>query len=144
MRRFKGLFLVLLTTLTVAVSAAPTSAHDRGVVKLAFDKSAVAPGIWQGTVSGGVSGDLETRLLAIHMEGPVAYVTFDWIISAGAKSFTARLGGTLDTETGAVAMRGKVIEGWRLGARVNERGQLVDPALGRFVGAIKVNPAKRG
>ncbi len=124
---------------TVAPAA---TAHDQRVVRLTFDKSAVSPGVWQGSVAGDVSGGLETRLLAAAPEGPILHVIFDWIVDAGERSFTARLAGTLNTETGKVKMRGSVIEGWHLGARVKERGQLVDPATSRFVGTIKIRLGK--
>jgi hypothetical protein len=65
-------------------------------------------------------------------------VTFDWIIDAGERSFVADLRGTLNTNTGRVVMNGTVVEGWLLGARVHEQGQLVDPETLRFVGQIRV------
>jgi hypothetical protein len=135
---------VLAAVFAVGALAPAVSAHERGVVHLTFDKSAVSPGVWQGTVSGDVSGDLETRLLAATADGAILHVTFDWIVDAGQRSFTARLTGTLNTETGRVKMRGTVIEGWHLGARVSERGQLVDPATSRFTGTIKIRVGRDG
>jgi hypothetical protein len=64
-------------------------------------------------------------------------VTFDWIVK-GRRAFTARLSGTLNTATGAVAMSGRVIKGRYKGAWVEEHGQLVDPATSRFQGTIDV------
>ena len=68
-------------------------------------------------------------------------VTFDWIVDAGPQSFTARLHGTLDTTTGAVEMKGRVIDGHLLGAKkVREQGQLVDLATSAFEGTIDIYP----
>ena len=75
------------------------------------------------------------------MSGPIWHVQFDWIVSAGPKSFVARLDGTLNTNTGVVVMNGTVIDGWLLGARVHEEGQAQDPAGARFVGSIQIAPA---
>ncbi|CAN5886988.1 hypothetical protein BH24BAC1_BH24BAC1_13750 [soil metagenome] len=110
-------------------------------VNLAFAKVATDPaGIWHGTVSGDLTGDLETRLLSLTETGPVWHVTFDWIVTADdpAKSFTARLKGTLHTKTGKVVMNGEVIEGWLEGAQVHEEGQLIDPETYAFEGKIRI------
>jgi hypothetical protein len=122
---------VAATTVVPVASAAPP-------VRLSFSKQAVEQGVWNGTVSGDIDGGLTTRLITLDDSEPVWDVTFDWIVDAGPKSFTARLHGTLDTTTGAVAMRGRVVEGYLRGAKVRERGQLVDPATSAFEGVIWV------
>jgi hypothetical protein len=48
------------------------------------------------------------------------------------------MSGTLNTETGAVAMQGEVIEGWMLGAPVQEEGQMVDAETSTFEGTIRI------
>ena len=68
-------------------------------------------------------------------------VTFDWIITAGAESFTAHLSGVLNTQTGAVVMNGTVVDGFLRGAQVHEVGQLVNPAALGFEGTISVMPS---
>jgi hypothetical protein len=136
----KAILPLLAIVMAVAVTAAPaTSASDP--VRLSFDKSAVSAGVWSGTVVGDVSGGLTTVLTAIEPSGPIAHVEFDWIVSAGAQSFTAHLYGTLNTNTGAVVMNGTVVDGWLEGAQVHEAGQLVDAASLRFQGEIRVMPA---
>jgi hypothetical protein len=110
-------------------------------VELSFDKTAVAQGVWQGTVDGDISGTLTTMLTELRITGPIWHVRFEWDISAGDRSFVADLSGTLNNETGAVVMNGTVVEGFLLGAQVHEEGQLVDAATLRFVGSIRVMPA---
>src|SRR5215471_6489526 len=102
--------LALLVCAVVAV-AAPAASASNAPVRLSFDKSSTGPGVWQGTVSGDVDGSLTTVLLDRTVTGAVWHVTFDWIISAGASSFTARLDGVLNTKTGGVVMNGNVISG---------------------------------
>lgn len=83
---------------------------------------------------------MTTQLLALEVAGVIWHVEFDWIINAGPQSFTARLTGILNTETGHVVMNGKVIQGWLLGAQVHEEGQLVDAATLGFDGQIRILP----
>lgn len=145
--RMRGLHvLLLLTALTVAgvvgaIGATSPAAAASDPVRLTFDKHQVAPGVWQGTVSGDITGALTTKLLSLEVTGSIWQVTFDWIVEAGSSSFTARLDGTLNTTTGAVVMDGTVTEGHLLGARVHEEGQLVDPTTLEFVGSIQIMPA---
>jgi hypothetical protein len=113
-------------------------------IRMTFDKAAVASGVWEGTVSGDIEGSLRTVLLTLDETGPIWHVTFDWIIGSGERSFTARLDGLLNTQTGTVVMDGTVTEGYLLGARVHETGQLVDSATSRFTGSITVFPASQG
>jgi hypothetical protein len=132
--------LALLACAVVAV-AVPAASASNAPIRLSFDKSSTGPGVWQGTVSGDVDGTLMTVLLDRKVTGAVWHVTFDWIISAGPSSFTARLDGVLNTKTGGVVMNGNVISGAWLGAQVHEEGQLVDPVALEFVGSIRVMPA---
>jgi hypothetical protein len=125
-----------ITVVPVASAAAP--------VRLSFEKQAVEQGVWKGTVAGDIRGDLTTRLITLDDSEPVWRVTFDWIVDAGRKSFTARLSGTLDTTTGAVAMKGRVVEGYLRGAKVRERGRLVDQATSAFEGTIRIKRPGHG
>jgi hypothetical protein len=133
-------FVVSVALATIA----PTATAANAPVRLSFDKVAVAPGMWQGTVSGDIAGDLATQLLSLDVTGPIWHVTFDWRIEAGPSSFTARLSEILNTETGGVVMDGTVVTGYLLGARVHEEGQLIDPLDLEFVGSIRVAPATAG
>ena len=130
----------LVAVAACAALLTPSTAQAKSPVYLTFDKSATGPGTWQGTVSGDIAGDLNTALRDLRITGPVWHVEFDWIVSAGSQSFTARLKGVLNTKTGAVVMNGRVIDGYLVGARVHEQGQLVDPNTSRFVGTIRIMP----
>jgi hypothetical protein len=138
MRKIALVILCLGALVAVAVPAANAS---NAPVRLTFDKTATAPGVWHGTVAGDIDGNLTTELLALDVTGPIWHVTFDWIIDAGPSSFTARLSGVLNTKTGGVVMNGTVVSGYLLGAQVHEEGQLVDPATLEFVGSIRLMPA---
>lgn len=133
--------VALLATVGALSASAPVASASNEPVRLSFDKSAVAPGVWEGTVAGDISSELTTKLLSLRVTGPIWQVEFDFIVDAGSSSFTTRLSGILNTETGAVVMNGRVSEGYLLGAQVHEEGQLVDPATLRFVGTIRLMPA---
>jgi hypothetical protein len=137
----RKLTLIALLACAALVVAAPAVSASSAPVRLDFAKTATAPGVWHGSVSGDIGGALTTRLIALEVTAPIWHVTFDWIVDAGAASFTARLDGILNTETGAVVMDGTVISGFLLGAQVHEQGQLVDPAALEFVGSIRLMPA---
>ena len=127
---------------TVAIATDDVTAGvSTTAVELSFDKTAFADGVWQGTVDGDITGTLETRLTERRISGPIWHVRFDWTITAGDQSFVADLRGTLNNNTGAVVMNGTVVEGYLLGARVHEEGQLVDAATLQFQGSIQVMPA---
>jgi hypothetical protein len=123
--------------------ASPASAS--APLGLTFEKESVAPGVWQGSVSGDVDGGLTTVLTSCNGPNPCSgriwHVEFDWIIDAGPESFTAHLSGILNNVTGAVIMNGTVVDGFLQGAQVHEEGQLVNAATLAFAGTITVMPA---
>lgn len=108
---------------------------------LTFEKAAVGDTVWTGTVSGDVDGVLTTVLIAADTSQPVWQVEFYWIVTASdpSRSFVARLSGTLNSETGEVAMSGHVVDGYLEGARVEEAGMLVDAERSAFSGTIAVH-----
>lgn len=107
-------------------------------VNLTFEKTAVSDRVWIGTVNGDISGTLVTTLIAADQSQPVWDIELYWIILADdpSQSFVARLTGTLNTETGAVAMTGAVDEGFNAGATVEEAGQLQNAETSNFTGTI--------
>ena len=97
--------------------------------------------VFEGTTSGAAPGALTSRLISLDAAtGPILHVTFDWSVSSGSKSFTARTSGIWNTNTGRVVMNGRVIDGYLNGAQVHEEGQLVDPATLTFQGFLRLLP----
>jgi hypothetical protein len=143
MRRMMVVSLFLLALGSAGAVGASTASAESAPVRLSFEKSILDPnaGVWEGTTAGDVAGALRTELLGLQVTGPIWHVTFDWIVTAGPQSFTARLFGILNTATGAVVMNGTITDGWLEGAQVHETGQLVDPAVLRFQGSIRLMPA---
>lgn len=139
----KHVVLLFVVAAAAIAGGATSAAASNEPVRLDFDKSISDPAalVWNGSVSGDVSGALTTKLTDLRVSGAIWHVRFDWIIDAGSRSFVADLTGTLNTNTGRVVMDGTVAEGWLQGAQVHEEGQLVDPATLRFVGEIRVMPA---
>jgi hypothetical protein len=142
MRRSIVLTLFLLALGSVGAVGASAASAETAPVRLSFEKSIVDPaaGVWEGTTAGDVAGALRTELRGLQVTGPIWHVTFDWIVTAGPHSFTARLVGILNTATGAVVMNGTVIDGWLEGAQVHEAGQLVDAGTFSFQGSIRLMP----
>jgi hypothetical protein len=139
----RKLSLTLAASLGLLIGSSATATAANDPIQLSFDKSASGPGIWSGSVSGDVDGDLTTALLSLTETGVIWHVTFDWVVDGDA-SFTARLSGTLNTSTGHVVMNGRVIDGDYLGAVVHEEGRLIDPATLHFQGLIRIMPATAG
>lgn len=132
---------VMLLVLAATVSAVGADSGSSAPLYLSFAKSDLEGDyVWNGTVSGDVNGDLETVLIAARPASNILHVEFDWIVS-GDYSFTARLKGILDTETGRVNMNGVIESGDMLGARVYEEGQLVNLSNSGFAGTIRIMPA---
>jgi hypothetical protein len=137
----RKIILIAILVCAAGAIAVPAVSASSTPVRLSFDKTATAPGVWHGTVSGDIDGALTTQLLSLRVTGPIWHVTFDWIVDAGTSSFTARLSGILNTSTGAVVMNGNVVSGFLLGAQVHEEGQLIDPVTSEFAGSIRLMPA---
>src|SRR5262245_65638783 len=118
-----------LTAAAVLVAALATAAlaaagpRSNAPVGVTFDKHVVDPTnfVFKGTTGGDVPGSLTSKLVGTpEKTGSNMHVTFDWIVTAGPKSFTARTKGTWNTKTGRVVMNGTVVDGYLLGAQVHE------------------------
>jgi len=141
-----NVFLIAAALLSAALVAGPAANHAAGAnspVVLTFDKVLVAPGVWEGTVTGDIDGTLTTILLNASEAGPILRVEFDFVVMADdpTLSLTIRQSGILNTRTGGVVMDGVVTVGAFLGAQVHEAAQLVDPSTLRFQGTIWIFPA---
>ena len=131
----------------LAAALASSAAASNAPLNVTFDKHVVDPAafVFQGTTGGDVPGALTSKLVSIEAStGPILHLTFDWIVSAGAKSFTARTSGIWNTKTGSVVMNGTVIDGYLLGAHVHEQGQLLDPTTLHFAGSLRLMPGTAG
>ena len=141
-KRLRATALVALMVAGLLFLAVPARASSP--VNLTFEKEAVAPGAWEGTVSGDINGDLKSFLTGCTGPNPcggrIWHVEFDWVIEAGAESFTAHLSGVLNNVTGSVVMNGRVVDGFLEGAQVHETGQLVNPETLGFEGTIRIMP----
>ncbi len=142
-KRLRATALVALIAAVLLFLAVPARASSP--VNLTFEKESVTPGAWEGTVSGDINGDLNSFLTTCTGPNPCSgriwHVEFDWVIDAGAESFTAHLSGVLNNVTGSVVMNGTVVEGFLEGAQVHEAGQLVNAATLGFEGTIRIMPA---
>jgi opacity protein-like surface antigen len=145
MKRFLlAVVLAALTAATVlAAPAAPATASNQPV-RLTYDKSAVAEGVWQGAVGGDFSGSITTYLTGLRITGTIWHIDFELDIEAGDSSLVTDLSGIVDTKTGSVVMDGTVVDGYLQGARVHDEAQLVDPDTLRFQGTILLMPATAG
>ncbi|MGD2048330.1 MAG: hypothetical protein PVH03_02485 [Chloroflexota bacterium] len=146
MYKWKTKRVTLIVLLSLMMSAlflvSGAAAENSAPIYLSFEKTdPEGDFVWNGTVDGDVSGGLETQLLGFRQSSKILHVEFDWIVEAGNQSFTARLYGILDTETGRVVMDGTIIDGWLEGAQVHEEGQLVDLNTSAFEGTIRIMPA---
>lgn len=136
MHRFRTIARIAVVASTLALAAAAAAQ----TLQLEFDKAAVGDTVWTGRVSGDVEGTLTTVLIAADTSQAVWQVEFYWIVTADDpdRSFVARLTGTLDSASGAVAMSGSVVDGYREGARVEEAGELYDADRSAFEGTITI------
>src|SRR4029079_11497690 len=120
-----------------------SSAGAAAPLQVDWAKQVVDPAsfVFEGTTTGAARGQMSSRLVSLDAStGPILHVTFDWTVTSGSRSFTARTSGTWNTGTGRVVMNGRVIEGWLLGAQVHEEGQLVDRAKLGFAGFLRLLP----
>jgi len=140
----RQLLLILVAGCAFAVATAPTATASNAPLRVNFIKHVVDPTnlVFEGTVSGAVDGSLVSKLVTLNgIDGPNYNITFDWIVSAGAESFTARTTGNWNIDTGQVVMNGTVIAGYLNGAQVHEQGHLVDPTTLTFEGVLQLMPA---
>jgi len=148
----RKLTIGLLAGAALAVAGAPAASASNAPLHVNFVKHLVDPQTFTfaGSVNGDVDGNLVSRLVSLSgagpngTDGPIYKITFDWIVSAGGKSFTARTSGMWNTGTGQVVMNGSVVSGYLDGAQVHEEGRLVDPSTLTFAGFLRLMPATAG
>ncbi len=138
-----AVFVLLLAGGPSSAQEPPGTEDIPGPLLINFEKSAIDQGVWKGHVAGNQYANLRSYLIELETLEKIWLVKFDWVIrdwQSPALSFTARMAGILNTETGRVFMRGEVIEGYRKGAEVKEEGWLIDADTLTFKGKIEVSP----
>jgi hypothetical protein len=139
----KKSLVVLVALVAVVCAVGASSAPAAPPLQVDWVKHVVNPASFEfaGATTGDAPGTLASKLVSLDAStGPILHVTFDWIVTSGSKSFTARTSGTWNTNTGRVVMNGRVIAGYLLGAQVHEEGQLVDPGTLTFEGFLRLLP----
>jgi hypothetical protein len=91
-----------------------------------FDRQGDLPYLFTfaGTASGDVSGTLEARVAVFmpDVQPNQTHLQADYVVTAGALAFTARVGGRSNSRTNLAVLRGFVSEGpaWLIGAGVHD------------------------
>lgn len=133
----KTIVSIALAMLATAVLAGAVAADDQRPVVLEFEKQWAAPDYYVGTIAGG--GTIEMSLFDMSIIGNTQHFSATVEVTLpGGESLTAVVSGKINFSTGKVALNGTVTSGWLAGAQVHEESQLVDPALGQFVGTIQI------
>lgn len=131
-----GLAFLILLAAAVPAFGKPGPLEEPRLVLLSFDTASTSEGVWEGTVSGDLTGSIRTERTGMRTVGPLGFAEVTWIVDAGGQSFTAEAEGTFNSLTGTSVMTGEVVEGSRVGATVYEQGQMIEPESGRLVGTI--------
>lgn len=141
----RRLLVMLAAFAVIAAPAASSASAANAPLQVNFVKHVVDPVnlVFEGSTSGAVTGSRTSRLVSLNnVSGPNYHITFDWIVSAGDQSFTARTTGIWNTLTGDVVMNGEIISsGYLSGAQVHEQGHLVDPSTLTFAGFLQLMSA---
>jgi hypothetical protein len=104
-----------------------------------FDLAATVAGgapTWRGTAAGAAVGTVETRLLSVRETGSVSHLSAEWTVTAGERSFTARVAGIYNSSSQIIVLNGVVTDGWMEGAQIHERGVRPDPNVSRYIGTL--------
>lgn len=143
-KRLTLAFAALLVSAAGVVAPAASAAPRPAVVHLekSFDLGAtIANGgvpTWTGTVSGAADGTLEVVLLSYRATGVVEHIRVELRVAAGDRSMTIRGNGVFNNETNRFVLAGKVVDGWREGARVHEESVRTDAATSSWVGMLSL------
>lgn len=141
---------IALTTAVVGVGAPGASASSAPLVvanQKCFDAAATAAsGIptWTGTVSGAAEGTLTVTPVSFRTAAASEHFAVDFVVDAGERSFTARIAGIFNVETGRAILNGTITDGWLEGAQVHERSLNVDRVASCYAGTLVIAPASAG
>jgi hypothetical protein len=139
-RAIVGSAAVCAAVAAPAMMAAPALADGAAPSYVTFDKHYVGSGQFEGTTGGAAPGTVHTTCTLTPLNPVLVQLGCDWQISAGQHSFDAPLTGTLNWQTGSVAMNGEIASGWQAGSQVHETGQLINAATLEFAGTIRIEP----
>lgn len=127
----------------LAVVALVVLASATAQLSISYDRSPVAPLVWFSTAA----GDLTGRWVIAPVTGAdtpeVFRGEFYWMFIGDipSRSFVAYLKGTHDHVTDDIVFDGFIVDGYMLGARVEDRGTMVDYAAKNVAGTIQIYPA---
>jgi len=132
-----AMFLSMMGHTQLKSTASIDSVSD---VNINFNITPVAKSAWYGQTSGDVTGELtvDTRGQTPRAFRSAWAGTTRWKLVAGANTFTAQLNGKLNTLNGTLLMRGIVIDGAHLGARVEVSGQVTTFEPTNLAGTLRV------
>jgi hypothetical protein len=144
--KMRFLITVLLFGLLNFAPSQPALARPRVhtyPIRLAFDQASVAGKTWQGSVSGDLTGVLNSDLRSLYYHARSWQVEFKWTVEATdpAHSFTAELTGTINPKTRYMNLMGTVTKGWLTDAQIHVNGKITDLRMRELKGTIYLTPA---
>jgi hypothetical protein len=133
----KALPVLVVLVGVVAGWTAPASA-SQAPIAIEFEKRSFGSGRYVGTTGDG--GSIEMQVSNSSVTGNMQHFSVTIWATVGGESFTAVLDGTFNFSTAKTLLNGAVTEGWLVGARAHERGQLagLDPLT--FTGTLWLIP----
>ena len=143
----KSRSILLAGALALALASMASVANDSHTIRMHFSKCPIwgpassgpppagTPAgtvfVNTGTVTGAVTGTLTVYGQPGSFSGSLApgvlFLDAKYIVSAGAKSFTAHVGGLYDTNVGQAVLNGFVSEGPLLGGKVTDEFHAIPP-----------------
>lgn len=130
----------------VAVLALVVLASASAQLSISYDRSPVAPMVWFSVAAGDLSGRWVVTPVTGADTPEVFRGEFYWVFigEIPSRSFVAYLKGTHDHVTDDIVFDGFIVDGYMLGARVEDRGTMVDYAAKNVAGTIQIFPAHGG
>jgi hypothetical protein len=152
MKTIKNLAFTAVTAsaLALLVQTPPVRADNSAPVRLTFEKTLAGTGPapylfhFTGTFGGDFTGQLYVGMLVrefIDAQQQIVHVVADYFFTAddGIHSFTARVEGNSNHNTGDAVLNGVVTAGWLEGAQVQDEFETLGG--GHFQGTFRIMPA---
>jgi len=139
--------LTLSLAVTVLFSTFSALSADQAPVRLTFEKTLIGPGpapylfTFTGSFDGDFSGQLYVGQLVrefVDEEHQLIHTVVDYFFTAedGIHSFSARVDGHANLQTGEAVLNGIVTEGWAEGAQVQDEFDILGG--GHFQGTFRI------